>query len=89
MGKRRRIEIISFSERTVVIRRQVAPTAAWCDLCLAESRMITPDEAARVARVTPREIYQWVEARRVHFIEEPEGTLLLCLGSLAANMETA
>ena len=44
--------------------------------------MIRPDEAAIVAATSPREIYQWIEAGKLHYSEEPTGALLVCLNSL-------
>jgi len=39
--------------------------------------------AAVVAGVPERLVYQWVEASKVHFLERPDGTILICLESLA------
>ena len=39
---------------------------------------------AATAGVTPRTIYQWVEAGRVHFSETARGETLICLNSLSA-----
>jgi excisionase family DNA binding protein len=47
--------------------------------------MITPEEAAAILRLTPRTIYSWVEAAKIHFTEQPEGHLLICLDSLPAS----
>ena len=44
--------------------------------------MIRPDEAAIIAAITQRKIYQWIEAGKLHYSEEPTGVLLVCLKSL-------
>lgn len=44
--------------------------------------MVTPDEAAAITGVTPRNIYRWIEAERLHYTEMPEGLLLICINSL-------
>ena len=46
--------------------------------------MIAPEQAAQMARVGPRTIYTWVESGKLHFLETPEGSLLICLDSLGA-----
>ena len=51
-------------------------------MCSAEVRLVTPEEAARLAGVSVREIYRRVEAGRVHFIETGQGVLLICIESL-------
>ena len=40
-------------------------------------------KAAPLARVTVRSIYARVEAEGVHFLETPDGLLLLCANSLS------
>lgn len=44
--------------------------------------MVTADEAAILAGVSPRAIYQLMEARKLHFIETPDRLVLICLNSL-------
>jgi hypothetical protein len=41
--------------------------------------MITPVEAAVLARVSTRPIYGWIEADKLHFTETPDGLLHVCL----------
>jgi predicted site-specific integrase-resolvase len=45
-------------------------------------RMVTADEASRIAQVTPRTIYRWAETGQLHFTESQDGLLLICLKSL-------
>ena len=86
MIRKRRIRIISISEQSVVIRRGVASEPTWCEVCFKGARMVTPDEAAAFAQVNTRTIYRWVEAGSIHFTEEPEGVLLVCVDSLPLNL---
>ena len=44
--------------------------------------MITPEEAAALARVPVRTIYAGIEAEGNHFLETPDGLLLPCANSL-------
>ena len=78
MSKKRITKITVESERIIIHRRhQAAP--AWCAACRAQTQMLNPEEAAAIAAVTPRTIYRWVEAGKLHFTESPEGKLLVCL----------
>ena len=47
------------------------------------------DEAGAIARLTARAIYKQVETQQAHFMETPDGKLLICLRSLleAARMQ--
>lgn len=51
-----------------------------CPVSAAEA-MITPEEAA-LARVPVPTIYAGIEAEGIHFLETPDGLLLLCANSL-------
>ena len=69
-------------QRVLLIRQRHASAIAWCAGCRERVRMVPPDEAARMAGVSPRTIYRRVEAERVHFAETAEGLLLVCMKSL-------
>jgi hypothetical protein len=43
--------------------------------------MITPVDAAVLARVSTRTIYRWIEAEKLHFTETPDGLLHVCLNA--------
>ena len=81
----KRTEITIESETTMILRRTSGAVRAWCGSCGAESLMLTPDAAARLAGVTTRAIYLRVERGALHFCELPDGTLLVCGPSLGWN----
>ena len=84
MKTRKRTEISIETHRQLVISRRRGSVIAWCPECAGQVKMVTPDEAAIVARVSSRTIYRWVEIQKLHFSETPEGLLLICLDSLLA-----
>ena len=55
---------------------------AACPKCLAETRMISPQEASALTGLSLREIYQRVEAGSLHFIETQQGQLYICTNSI-------
>ena len=57
---------------------------ARCDRCNQWVQMVTPNQAAAIARVAVRTINRWVEADSIHFAESPEGLLLICLNSISS-----
>ena len=69
-----------------VVRRGAGISAPrpleWCPGCAGPSEMLTPDEAAALAGVSPRVINEWAEAARLHSVETSDGALLICLNSL-------
>ena len=87
---RKRTEIdIQIDEVMVVSTSRVGIPQLPCPVCAdtradtgADSVMVTPEEAAAIAGVTVRTIYARVESDSVHFLETPDGLLLLCANSL-------
>jgi hypothetical protein len=79
---KRRTEIIIETERLLIVGGRKKRTINWCAPCGKHVEALTTDEAALLARVTSRTIFSWVEAGRVHYMETPEGLLLICPNSL-------
>ena len=80
----KRTEITIETRRVTVIRRRQASNRGWCEGCLADVQMITPNQAAAIAGVSSRTIYRWIEASRVHFIEDSSELILVCVPSIGA-----
>ena len=80
MGRRKRTEITVETERVVIIRRHRS-NRAWCRQCGSEVDLITQGEAAVVAGL-PEQAFLHAEAKGWHFLEDGEGTSLVCLESL-------
>ena len=82
MGTKRRIEI-SIERNEFLLIRRPETLSSWCESCAGTVLMVTPEEAAVTAGVSWREISRRVEAGGVHFIETPDGLLLICINSLS------
>jgi hypothetical protein len=90
---KRRTEITIETERLLVFGRNLGITGSrsqeqhprplvWCLSCADHVRPLTTDEAAIQAHVTSLTIFHWVESETLHYIESPEGLLLICPNSL-------
>ena len=71
-------------EEILVIRRPESPVHLWCGSCGERVLMLAANQAARIARISDRTIFRWVESGRLHFVEVPGGSLLICRMSLRA-----
>jgi hypothetical protein len=60
----------------------------WCAACGAGMTMVSPQQAAVMARVTVREINRWVESELIHFMETGDGLLLICVNSLRESVKS-
>jgi excisionase family DNA binding protein len=85
--KRKRIvktaELTIETEESVVLRATKGRQTSfmWCPGCRRQVEMVTPEQAARIADVSTRTIYRWVEAGTLHFIES-SGEMFLCVSAL-------
>lgn len=84
MRSKRRSVITVETHEVWVIRKTQQPSFSFCAECGVAVRLLEPVEAARLARLSLRTIYRWVEEGRVHFTETPDGELFICLNSLPA-----
>ena len=84
----RTVEVL-VETREITAIKATAPSeiTKWCRECNQEVSMVAPEIAAELASVTPRTIYTWVEAERVHFEEAADGSVLICRRSLGAKAE--
>jgi len=79
---KRRTEIIVEKHRVLTVSTRRISAVGWCVPCGMKVRMVTAEEASRIAQVTPRTIYRRAEAGQLHFKESWDGLLLICLNSL-------
>ena len=82
MKVRRTMKIGLETQRVVSLTKRVHAFEAWCSQCGEQRQMIHPEEAAARAGVSLRAIYRLVETNELHFIETPEGSVLICPNSV-------
>ena len=83
MDKPKRVRRVTVrTERTLVFRSRDSIRFEWCAECGAEVGMVCVGGAALEAGVSELAIYRLVEERAVHFREDAEGRVLVCLDSL-------
>jgi hypothetical protein len=83
MKKRRRTTKFTIeTERTFIFRNYGGKQPGWCVGCGADTQMATVAEAAREAGLSELAIYQLLDARALHFREDADGRVLVCLNSL-------
>ena len=79
---RKRTEITIERRRTVVLSRRRVTIIDWCAQCGRQETKLTAEGAGVFCGVSTRTIYRAVERGLVHFSENPDGLIWLCLGSL-------
>ena len=79
--KKRTTQIsLDFHEAVKIRTRRVL--IADCIRCHKKIRMVAANEAAMIAGLSAREIYRLVEGGQLHFIEDQNGLLYVCIESL-------
>jgi hypothetical protein len=82
MKRRRRTETTIETYEVVAIRTSREPAHGWCPECGELATMVDPEAAARLGGMSTRLIYGQIEAGRLHYEENKEGLLLICLKSV-------
>ncbi len=83
MDKLKRIRRVTIkTERTVVFTNRDTVRVVWCAECGAGVGMMCVRGAARAAGVNELAIYRLVDWRLLHYSEDSEGRVLVCLDSL-------
>jgi hypothetical protein len=78
----RRVEITVEREVVSMPNGVTEDCIAFCKECCADSTMLTPENAASIARATSRTIHGWIDEKKLHFIESATGKVLVCSRSL-------
>ena len=85
MSRTRRTEKTIEIHEFYVIRTASGSLPALCAECsTGDAIMVAPEQAAAVAHVPVRMIYRWIEIGVIHYTEEPNGSLIVCVKSLIA-----
>ena len=79
---RRTTKLTIETERTFIFRSLGGQQPGWCVACGAEAHMATVAGAAREFGLSELAMYQLLDIRAVHFSEDAEGSVLVCLNSL-------
>jgi hypothetical protein len=69
------------TERTYIFRSR-GREIVWCVGCDSEVEMANMGEAATIAGLSELTVYRRLEAGFLHFAEDADGRLLICLSSL-------
>jgi hypothetical protein len=86
--KKIKVELMVERRQRLTIRRASAPSQVWCDACGEKVGMVTGEEAAKLIGERSREIYRQAEQGLLHSGEKSDGTLLICVMSLLAAVNT-
>ena len=88
VGTRKRVtkrtaEMTVETDEILYVSGKASPARPSCRVC-QRTPMISPEQAARMTGVNTRAVYAWVGSGKVHFVETPDGALLICSESLTA-----
>ena len=64
-----KIEMIVEHDEVLLVRQRSRALQVWCDGCRERVPMLRVEDAALLVAATPRAVYRWVEAGKLHFAE--------------------
>jgi len=80
--KRRTEKTVEIHEFYIIRSASGSLPALCADCSTGDAILISPEQAAVIARVPVRMIYRWVEAGVIHYKEDRNGSLIVCVKSL-------
>ena len=83
---KRKTRLTIETERVTIIRRGRVVHQATCEACGEVVPLVTVEEAAAMARVSMRTIYQLIVTDQLHCTETAEGIVLVCFTSLRRSL---
>ena len=85
MSLKTKTYLITTRKREIFIIRHNAGRGfrAACEVCRAETEMLSLDEAVTLSGRSAREIFRQIEAETVHSMETADGHLFVCRDSLS------
>jgi len=84
MKFKRRIKIISETERKISFAVKSQPKRFFCAVCDAPGDMLSINEAAKQLKMAWREIVSSIESGELHLTETEAGEIYVCAASLSA-----
>jgi hypothetical protein len=68
--------------KQTTVRNRSDEVFMHCDICEKETRILTPENFARLRGMTARDVYRQIETGDHHYLETENRELLICSGSL-------
>ena len=79
------IEIIIQTRERIFARRSADEVQSLCPTCQTGTVFIEPGRAALQTGTSVRRIFRRIENGTIHFVETPEGLVLVCQQSLTSH----
>ena len=82
MRKRIRRRIISQTKQVAILVDSAPQSDVYCEVCGEASVMISPLLAAKLCKISAREIYRLIESGKIHFVEMADNQIFVCPPSI-------
>jgi hypothetical protein len=88
VAEKKRTRITVETHQLLLVRSRRGTERVCCQLCGEPFEMLTVEEAALAASVSPRTIFKQIEAGTLHYLERRPGPFLVCINSLLLEEST-
>ncbi|HKE59447.1 MAG TPA: hypothetical protein VKB46_22210 [Pyrinomonadaceae bacterium] len=81
--KTKRTEVSFESSEVWRIRQATGADVRECHICPNAVPMVLVEDLAMTTKISPREIYRAIERGELHFVDEPNARVFVCLASFS------
>ena len=85
MSKSKKLFLVREKRETWRVRLE-KNRCGFCDRCATETVWLTVAEAAQIAGITDREMFQLADTPKIHHMESDSGAFMICDRSLEAEV---
>jgi len=83
----RRTKITIETESLMVLHGH-SSKRSWCPQCAALQEMIALDDMGVISNLDRTEVEDWLNSGKLHRLQAPDGSALICLNSLLARVQS-
>jgi hypothetical protein len=79
---------ITIETESLIVLHGRSSTRSWCPQCAALREMIALDDMGVISNLNRAEVEEWLYSGKLHRLQTPGGTALICLNSLLARVQS-
>ena len=78
---------ITIETESLVVLHGRSSTRSWCQQCAALREMVALENMGVISNLDRTEVEEWLNSGKLHRLQAPDGSSLICLNSLLARVQ--
>ena len=79
---------ITIETESLVVLHGRSSTRSWCPQCAALREMVALENMGVISNLDRAEVEEWLNSGKLHRLQAPNGSALICLNSLLARVQS-